>query len=128
MNWAYSQQNTVIYFVGTDLDSLYTGHADDSYTVSLRYIVTRQPHNAVAILGWNWLFLSTKYQQSRLIRDLLVSPQYTVDGSENDPRVAQIHERIPARDGSGVIGMIWVEDITLILDYVSTHWQRVMFE
>ena len=41
--------------------------------------------------------------------------------SGDEPRVEQIRELIRTRDGSGVFENFQVEDITLLLDYVSTY-------
>ena len=74
---------------------------------AVSFIVTKAFHNTVGILGRNRAFLSVKYQDGRLIRDFLVE---------------QIRELIRARDGSGVIENFQVEEIILVLDYVSTYW------
>ena len=62
-----------------------------------------------------------KYQDGRLIRDFLVPLQRTL-GSGAAPRVDYIRELIRARDGSGVVDNFQLEEIILVLDYVSTYW------
>ena len=82
------------------------------------FIATKALHNT---LGPNRAFLSVKYQDGGLIRDFLVPLQRTL-GSGDAPRVEQIRELIRARVGSGIIENFQVEEIILVLDYVSTYW------
>ena len=92
---------------------------------AVSFIATKALHNTVGILGRNRAFLTVKYQNGRLIRDFLV-PQRTL-GSGDAPRVEQIRELIRARDGSGVIENYQLEEIILVLDYVSTYWCFCLF-
>ena len=89
------------------------------------FIASKALHNTVGILGRNRAFLSVKYQDGRLIRDFLV-PQRTL-GSGDAPRVEQIRKLIRARDGSGVVDNFQLEEIILVLDYVSTYWCLSVF-
>ena len=92
---------------------------------AVSFIATKALHNTFGILGRNRAFLTVKYQDGRLIRDFLV-PQRTL-GSRDAPRVEQIRELIHARDGSGVIENYQLEEIILVLDYVSTYWCLSVF-
>ena len=87
---------------------------------AVSFIATKALHNTGGILGQNRAFLTVKYQDGRLIRDFLVPLQRTL-GSGDAPRVEQIRELIRARDGSGVIENYQLEEIILVLDYVSTY-------
>ena len=93
---------------------------------AVSFIATKALHNTVCILGRNRAFLTVKYQDGRLIRDFLVPLQRTL-GSGDAPRVEQIRELIRARDGSGVIENYQLEEIILVLDYVSTYWCLCVF-
>ena len=90
------------------------------------FIASKALHNTVGILGRNRAFLSVKYQDGRLIRDFLVPLQRTL-GSGDAPRVEQIRKLIRARDGSGVVDNFQLEEIILVLDYVSTYWCLSVF-
>ena len=96
-----------------------------SHNPAISFIATKALHNTVGILGQNHAFLTIKYQDDGLIRDFLV-PQRTL-GSGDAPRVEQICELIRARDGSGVIENFQLEEIILVLDYVSTYWCLCVF-
>ena len=91
-----------------------------SHNPAVSFIATKALHNTVGILGRNRAFLTVKYQDGRLIRDFLVPLQRTL-GSGDAPRVEQIRELIRAKDGSGVIENFQLEEIILVLDYVSTY-------
>ena len=91
-----------------------------SHNPAVSFIATKALHNTVGILGRNRAFLSVKYQDGRLIRDFLVPLQRTL-GSGDAPRMGQIRELVRARDGSGVIENFQVEEIILVLDYVSIY-------
>ena len=93
---------------------------------AVSFIATKALHNTIGILGRNRAFLTVKYQDGRLIRDFLVPLQRTL-GSEDAPRVEQIHELIRARDGSGVVDNFQFEEIILVLDYMSTYWCLSVF-
>ena len=93
---------------------------------AVSFIATKALHNTVGILGRNRAFLTVKYQDGRLIRDFLVPLQRTL-GSGDAPRVEQIRELIRTRDGSGVIENFQLEEIILVLDYVSTYWCLCVF-
>ena len=92
----------------------------------ISFIATKAPYNTVGILGRNCAFLTVKYQDGRLIWDFLVPLQRTL-GSRDAPRVEQIRELIRARVGSGVIENFQLEEIILVLDYVSTYWCLSVF-
>ena len=87
---------------------------------AVSFVASKALHNTVGILGRNRAFLTVKYQDGRLIRDFLVPLQRTL-GSGDAPRVEQIRELIRARDGSGVIENFQLEEIILVIDYVSTY-------
>ena len=93
---------------------------------AVSFIATKALHNTVGILGRNRAFLTIKYQDGRLIRDLLIPLQRTL-GSGDAPRVEQIRELIRERDGSGVIENFQLEEVILVLDYVSTYWCLCVF-
>ena len=90
------------------------------------FIATKALHNTVGILGRNRAFLAVKYLNGRLTRDFLVPLQRTL-GSGDAPRVEQIRDLIRARDGSGVVDNFQLEEIILVLDYVSTYWCLSVF-
>ena len=92
-----------------------------SHNAAVSFIATKALHNTVGIFSRNRTFLSVKYKDGRLIWDLLVPVQHAL-GFGDEHRVEQIRELIRAKDGSGVIENVRVEDITLLLDYVSTYW------
>ena len=92
-----------------------------SHNPAVSFIATKAVYNTIGILGRNRAFLSVKYQDGRLIRDFVVPLQRT-RGSEDAPRVEQIRELIRARDRSGVIENFQVEEIILVLDYVSVFY------
>ena len=93
-----------------------------SRNAAVSFIATKALHNTVGIFSRNRNFLSVQYQDGRLIWDFLVPLQHAL-GSGDEPRVEQIRELIRATDGAGVIENVPVEDITLLLDYVSTYWR-----
>ena len=84
------------------------------------FLATRAALSVVGVLGRNRAYLASKYQCRKLSKGLLVPP-WCGAISDEAPRVEPIRELVRARDGLVPIGIIEPEDISLVLEFITTY-------
>ena len=89
------------------------------------FLATRAALSAVGVLGRNRVYLANKYQCGRLSKGLLILP-WRGAISDDTPRVEQTRKLVRARDGLATIDILEPEDITLVLEFITTYWMKYM--